>query len=651
MNGSRYVHRFRELLLLIPIAFLCFQASAQESFTSDDLKKLTVDQLMNIEVTSVSRRSEKLTEVPSAIQVVSGDVIGRSTATNIPDALRLAPNLQVAQFNSFAWMISARGFNSLFANKLLVMIDGRSVYTPLFGGVYWDVQSVLMEDIDRIEVISGPGGTLWGANAVNGVINIVTRHTRETQGLYVSGAGGTLLQDHAAIRYGGKMGDKVSYRVFVQHADRDHTILEDESENRDKWGFSQAGMRIDWDVSERSDFSMQSNFYRGEALTQGGAPPGDTLSSTYDGQNALAKWKYRFSSRSELVVQGYYDRTWRRDPPSTISSELTTYDLDIHHRFELDDTHSILWGAGYRRGNDRSDNSTDFVGFVPPHLDMDLYSAFIQDEITIVPERLRFTVGSKFLHNVYTGFEFQPSLRGVWLPGSGHAVWAAVSRAVRTPSRFDVDYRIPVYDLPPDIPHVAGGPNFDSEKVIAYEAGYRINPFTDLTLSMALFYNRYDDLYSVETVPGTAVVEIQNGMEGESHGFELSGTWQIIDWLRLRGGYTYFDKSIRNKPGHSFDPSYAGYDPNHQFLLHFLSDLPANFQADLVARFVDSLPESQILGLAEVPAYFNLNVRLAWMYRKLELSVNGQNLLGQTNREYATNKIPRNIYGKIALRL
>lgn len=651
MNGSRYAGLFWKLLLLIPFAMVGTLATAQESFTPDELKKLSVDQLMNIEVTSVSRRSEKLAEVPSAIQVVTGEAIARSTATNIADALRLAPNLQVAQFNSFAWMISARGFNSIFANKLLVMIDGRSVYTPLFGGVYWDVQNVLMEDIDRIEVISGPGGTMWGANAVNGVINIVTRHTRDTQGLYVSAAGGTLLKNHAAIRYGGKMGDKLSYRVFVQRADRDHTLLEDGSANRDSWAVSQTGMRIDWDPSERSDLTIQSNFYMGEAMTNGGPPPGDTLSSTYDGQNALAKWTYSFSPQSEIVIQGYYDRTWRRDPPSTISDELVTYDLDIQHRFQMGAAHNMLWGVEYSNRNDHSSNSTELAGFVPPDRNLDLYSAFIQDEITVVPERVKFTIGSKLLHNVYTGFEIQPSARWTWLPAAGHAVWAAVSRAVRTPSRFDVDYRIPVFDLPPDIPHVAGGPNFESEKVIAYEAGYRVMPSASLTLSLALFYNRYDDLYSVETVPGTAVVEIQNGMEGNSRGIELSGIWEVADRLRVRGGYTYFDKTIRNKPGHNFDPSYAGYDPNHQFVLHFLSDLPGNFQADLVGRFVGRLPESQIVGLSEVPAYFNLNARLAWTYRKLELSVNGQNLLGETNQEYGTNKIPRNIYGKIALQL
>lgn len=651
MEDCRYADQFRKYLTLMTFAVACFPANAQQPFAPDALKKLSVDQLLNVEVTSVSRHSEKLTEAPSAIQVVSGEDIARSSATSIADALRLAPNLQVAQFNSFAWMISARGFNSIFANKLLVMIDGRSVYTPLFGGVYWDVQNVLLEDIDRIEVVSGPGGTMWGANAVNGVINIVTRDTRETQGLYVAGAAGTLLRDHMAIRYGGKMGNKLSYRVFAQHAGRDHTILENDADNHDKWRISQTGMRIDWEPTEKSDFSMQGNFYFGEARTDGGPPPGDTLSSTFDGQNVLARWTYSFSLQSELVVQVYYDRTWRRDPPSTISDELSTYDLDIHHRFQAGKTHNILWGVGYRRMDDKSQNSLSIVGFVPAHREMDLYSAFIQDDVVLVPERLKFTIGSKIQHNVYSGFEVQPSIRWTWMPGTRHTVWAAVSRAVRTPSRFDVDYRIPVYNVPQDVPHVAGGPNFDSEKVVAYEAGYRVYPSPRIALSLALFYNHYDDLYSVETVPGTAAVEIQNGMEGESNGFEFSGMWAISDGFKVRGGYTYFDKSIRNKPGHNFDPSYAGYDPGHQFVLQLQSDLPGNFQADFVARFVDKLPESAFFGLAEVPAYFNLNARLAWMYRKLELSLNGQNLLGPTSREYGTNKIPRNIYGKIALRL
>lgn len=649
MTGSGFTGGFSKVLLLVLLATV-FEANGQEDFTPDELKRLSVAELLDVEVTSVSRHSEKLAEVASAIQVVSHEAIARSAATNIPDALRLAPNLQVAQFSSFAWMISSRGFNSIFANKLLVMIDGRSVYTPLFAGVYWDAQQVLLEDIDRIEVISGPGGTLWGANAVNGVINIITRDASETQGLYVSGAAGSLLRDHAAVRYGGSIGEKVTYRVFAQHADRNNTLLENDADNRDKWGISQAGMRIDWNPSERSDFSMQSNFYMGEARTDGGPPPGDTLSSTFDGQNILARWSYAFSDQSQLVVQGYYDRTWRRDPPSTISDELTTYDLDIHHRFSAGTAHNILWGVGYRRMNDRSQNSTDFAGFVPAFRDMDLYSAFIQDEIAFMPE-LKLTVGSKFLHNVYTGFEVQPSVRFAWLPRDDQTVWAAVSRAVRTPSRFDVDYRIPVYDLPDNVPHVVGGPNFVSEKVVAYETGYRVNPNERLSLSLALFYNMYDDLYSVETRAGTAVVEILNGMEGESYGLELSGVWEVMDHLRMRGGYTYFDKTIRNKPGHMFDPSYAGYDPKHLVLLQLMSDLPGNFEADVVARFVGRLPESAILALEEVPSYFNFDARLAWVYQNLEVSLCGQNIIGETNREYGTNKIPRNIYGKIALRL
>jgi iron complex outermembrane receptor protein len=642
--------------ILVAMMLLTGVAQAQDDeFAPGELKKLSLEDLMDIEVTTVSKRSEKLSEVASAIQVITREDILRSGATSIPEALRLAQNLQMAQFNSSAWLVSARGFNNIFANKLLVMIDGRTVYSPLFAGVYWDVQSVLMEDIDRIEVISGPGGTLWGANAVNGIINIITRKASDTDGLYASGAVGTLLKDFAAVRYGQKINDRLSYRVFAQRFDRGRTSISDGSESRDKWYLNQAGMRADWTDTEKNDVSFQANFYNGEQQTNERTP--NPTPSSYDGQNALLKWTHTISTSSNFTAQVYYDRTWRRDPPSTFNDQLNTYDFDFQHHIIAGKRNNILWGAGYRWINDESQHSTIIVGFLPETRRMDMYSGFIQDEISIVPDRLKVTLGSKLLHNVYTGFEVQPSARLSFIASSKNTLWAAVSRAVRTPSRIDVDYYLPTFEVPPQSPSVAGGPNFVSEKVVAYELGYRVQPSPSVSLSLATFYNQYRDLYSVEPIPGTSTLHIQNGTEGESYGVEFSFISSPMDWWKLRGGYTYFHKDVRSKPGHSFDTSYAGTDPANQFLVQSMMDLPGRLKLDLIGRYVDDLPPSPIAGLIALPSYFDVTARVAWVYHDIEIAVVGQNILNQYHSEYGTNAIPqghnlipRNIFAQITFR-
>jgi iron complex outermembrane recepter protein len=610
---------------------------------SQALKKLSIEELMNIEVTSVSKAPEKLTQAASAIQVITQDDILRSGATSIPEALRLAPNLQVAQLNSHHWIISARGFNSTFANKLLVMIDGRTVYSPLFAGVFWDAQNVLLADVDRIEIISGPGGTLWGANAVNGIINIITKRAKDTGGLYVSASVGSVLKDLMEARYGGTIGPKFSYRIYGLHADRDHTFLPDGTDHTDKWRLSQGGFHLDWQASQSGTLTLQGDFYTGsERDTQ----------YTIDGQNTLARWNYTFSDKSDMMVQVYFDRTWRDDKAGTIKDELKTFDIDFHHRFPLGGRHSILWGLGFRLMQDKTKNSSIFVGFLPADRDMNLFSSFIQDEISLMPGLLELAIGTKLQHNDFSGFELQPSARFTLTPAEMHAIWTAVSRAVRAPSRIDVDYHIPAYHVPPGQPSVDGGPNFDSEKVIAYELGYRVQPATDLSLSLATFYNRYDDLYSVEALPGTQTYQIQNGVIGTSYGIEFNGNYQLAERWRLRGGYTYFVKELENKPGNVTDRSALanlGSDAKNQFLLQSILDLPGNFQVDVIVRYTDVLPATQFNP--EVKSYIALDARLAWESRRFLISVNGQNVLQDRHAEFAGIHIPRNIYGKIVWRL
>lgn len=624
------------------LQLISFSVSAQLS--AQDIKSLTVEELMNIEVISVSKMPEKLTGVASAIQVITNQDIQRSAATSVPEALRLASNLQVTQVNSRHWAISSRGFTSTFSNKLLVMIDGRTVYSPLFAGVFWDAQQVMLEDVDRIEVISGPGETLWGANAVNGIINIITKSSKETQGLYAAAATGSNLQRLAEARYGGKAGTDITYRLYASYNRRNHTILTDGNDNTDNWDIAQTGFTMDWDVSEKNSVNVQGNFYMGKEYKS-------TTTPTIDGQNIMAKWIHKSSATSGFTLQAYIDRTWRTTIP--INDELYTSDLDFQHHSKIGKIHTIIWGVGYRYLNSKTQNNTRRVGFLPNDRKMQLLSGFVQDEIVVLPERLKVTIGTKLQHNEFTDFEVQPSVRLSYTPLKHHFIWAAASRAVRTPSRIDVDYFSPPFPVPPTTPSITGGPDFNSEKLIAGELGYRTQPLSGLTVSLAGFYNVYDDLYSIEAIPGTRTSQIRNGVEGTTFGLEFSGNYVVSGSWNLRAGYTWLDKDLRNKPGNVANPAALGVlgtDANHMALLQSALNLPANMQFDVVVRYMDELPAT--LSNKRVPSYITMDSRIAWKYRKgLELSINGQNLFDKRHLEIGNGaEIPRGIFGKLILR-
>lgn len=627
-------------VLAVLILFFPIFASAQAGLSPKQIKRLSVEELMNLEVTLVSRTPEKLTTVASAIQVITSEDIRRSAATNIPEALRLAGNLQVAQLSSSVWIISARGFNNVFANKLLVMIDGRTVYTPLYGGVLWEQQNVLLEDVDRIEVVSGPGGTLWGANAVNGIINIITKHSSQTKGLYASITAGDFVQDIASLRYGGSLGKNADYKIYLQHFDRNETTLPNGNKNADAWGHTQVGFRTDWQASLKDAFTVQGDYYVNNRETL-------PSKSRSNGQHVLGRWTRRVNDSAGLQLQLYFDRYYRADAPTASSDEINTIDVDFQHHFLIGHRHNIVWGAGYRYARDDAFFPVSSgAGIVPRFKRLDLFSGFIQDEISLT-KTLKLTAGTKVLHNVYTGVEWQPSLRFAWQQKKS-SLWAAVSRAVRTPSRFDVDYYLPTTPQPPTVPSVAGGPNFVSEKLVAYEAGYRFQPDALSSVSVATFYNVYRDVYSVEALPGTLTYQIQNGSRAESWGFEFSGSYQLHKNWRMRGGYTYFNKDIRVSPGRIFDPSYLGNDARNQAMLQSILDLPLRLQLDLVARHVDGLKES--FATARVPAYFTMDARLAFTYKGFELSVAGQNLTQKRHTEFNVFNLPRHGYVKITAR-
>jgi iron complex outermembrane recepter protein len=631
------------LLLLHPANSVMAQTD-QATTDIGTLKKLGFEELFNVEIITVSRRPERLVDAASAIQIITAEEIRRSGASSLPEALRLASNLQVAQTNSYNWAISARGFNAVTANKLLVLIDGRTVYTPLFSGVFWDAQHVMLEDIDRIEVISGPGATLWGANAVNGVINIITKSARETQGGLVSVGAGSFLKGFGNGRYGGRIGDDLYYRVYGMGFGRGHTFASNGHDGTDDWQLGQGGFRADLSPASGARLSVQGNFYGGET----GLPTARDL--PIDGQNLLGRWTRRLESDGEVSVQLYWDRTHRRNP-GIFSEALNTYDLEFQHRFGWGERNNLIWGGGYRLMVDRVLNGPKpNFAFLPSHRTLNLFSGFLQDEIALLRDQLVLTAGAKFEHNSFSGFEAQPSARIAWMPLRNHTFWAAVSRAVRTPSRIDTDL---VRPRTPPFFFRGGGDRFDSETVVAYEAGYRTELAEKVGFSFSTFFNDYDDIRSVEPIPGApGQFIISNGLRAKTYGVELSLSWQATGWWRLRGGYTYFKKRILFGDSQDINGGRGeGNDPHHQFVIQSMINLPANIELDSVLRYVDNLNQLGPL----VPSYLSLALRLAWRPTpNWEFAIVGQNLLEKRHPEFGApgerQEIPRSVYGKVTWR-
>ncbi|MEX1138050.1 MAG: TonB-dependent receptor [Bacteroidota bacterium] len=616
------------------------QTEPRDSLSLESLKFKSLEELMEIDITIVSRRTQPWFESPAAAFVISSDEIRRAGARSLPEALRLAPNLHVAQVDARQWAISARGFSSTTANKLLVLIDGRSVYTPLYSGVFWDAQDVLLEDIDRIEVISGPGGTLWGANAVNGIINVVTKSAQQTarNPLLVQAGTGSGEWDNAAIRYGGLLGEEGAYRAYAKYFRRGSTSLEKGGSGSDSWSGKQAGFRF--------DFGQPSD----ELLIQGDAYSDDADQSVNDdlrmkGGNVLGQWRHSSLANSELILRSYFDYSHRRIP-GTFGEDLGTLDLDLQYRTELNAMHDIVVGIGFRHSSDRVINSAA-LAFLPPRLQTRLYSAFVQDIIPLT-EGVRLTVGSKFGHNDFSGFEYEPQIRLGWKRNETQYLWLSISRAVRTPSRIDRDLF-----APGNPPHafLQGGPGFKSEDLIAYEGGCRVQARPDLFFDLGLFYNRYDDLRSFE--PGPPPV-LKNGLEGITYGAELVANAEMAPWWRVRVGYTHLQKKISLKSW-SRDVNNGtgeGNDSKHRLSIYSLVDLADDWELDVLVRFVDRLPNAN----ATVTSYTAVDGRLGWNPGSwISLSILAQNLLDSKHSEFGApstrKELGREFYGKIALSL
>ena len=566
-----------------------------------DIADLSIEELGNIQITSVSRHAERLADAPAAIFVITGEDIRRSGATRLPEALRLAPNLEVARSSASSYAISARGFNNTIANKLLVLIDGRTVYTPLFSGVFWDAQDVMLEDVERIEVISGPGATLWGANAVNGVINVITRRASDTQGAFAYGRAGSLERGSGA-RYGGAMGTVGAYRVYGRFFDVFNTSRASGATASDGWSKGQVGFRNDWGTAANG-FTLQGDAYRG-SLDQ--AIRDD---SSISGNNLLGRWNRDLAGWGELQVQSYFEHT-ERDIPGTFAERLNILDVEFQHGLRPIGAHRLTWGGGYRHGDDRVTNSA-IIAFLPADRGLRWANIFAQDEIAL-QENLRLTLGTKFENNYYTGTEPLPSARLAWKPGSQHLIWGAASRAVRAPSRIDRDFFSPA-----QAPFaIAGGPDFESEIAKVYEIGYRALPLPQLSYSLSFSRSFYDKLRSVEPAPGGGVV-LGNKMEGTANGLEAWGSYQAASNWRLSAGALFLRERLHLKPDSGdTNVSAAGNDPAYQWLLRSSFDLPDSTELDIRVRHVGALPNPS------VPAYTAADIRIAWrLQRELELSV------------------------------
>jgi len=595
----------------------------------DPLKDLSIEELSNIEITSVSKREQRLSDAPTSLFVITSENIRRSGVTSLPEALRLAPNLEVARVSANEYAISARGFNGTAANKLLVLIDGRSVYSPLFSGVFWDAQNVMIEDIERIEVISGPGGTLWGVNAVNGVINVITRSAAQTQGgLLVAGGGNR--EDRASIRYGGTFDDDLHYRLYATHFDMQHTETQAGDSKDDAAHQTQVGFRTDW-VRGADTFMIKGDAYTGrDDQPQPGSISINGLKLnlgqiSLSGANLIGRWEHSLEGGGGLSIQEYYDHTERTVPP-TFGDSQGIVDLQLQYSASPIGAHTAVLGAEYRYSMDHVTNSI-YVALLPANLDQSWSSVFAQDEIALLDD-LRITLGARLEHNDYTGTEFLPTARLAWKWAPNQLLWSAASRTDRAPSRIDHDLFVP--GQPPYL--LRGGPGVLAETANDYELGYRGQITSAASFSATVYHTVYDRLRTQQIDPSFTYIFYGNGMQGTTSGLELWAGYQATTIWRLSGGFNRLRQSLHLTP-YSIDvgavQSIEGANPARWGMLRSSLDIGPRTQFDVTWRYVGALSQPA------VPSYTALDLRLGWRPRpNIDVSIAGQNLLGGGHGEF-----------------
>jgi iron complex outermembrane recepter protein len=633
-----------------------------------DLTTTSIEDLMNMEVTSVSKKEQKLSQVAAAIFVITAEDIRNSGATDIPDLLRMVPGLNVAQINPNTWAISARGFNFQFASKLLVLIDGRAVYTPLFGGVNWDTQDVPLEDIERIEVIRGPGGAVWGANAVNGVINIITKKAEETPGVLVTGGGGTQAQEFGTVQYGGKITEGTSYRIFTSYQNNNHFRDLNGQNAEDGWHLLHGGFRADTKLSQKDSLTTQGDLYTGSEgaiIVHSIFSPPENVNvqrlASLSGGNILGRWNHIFSSRCDTTLQFYFDK-YNRDGPDA-NDVRDTIDFDFQNHVVLGARQDLIWGAGYRHTVDDTEGTVD-EAFVPADSAKQLFNLFVQDQITLIPNRTYLYVGTKLEDSYFTGFDLQPSARLAWTSSNRRTFWAGISRASRTPTRRDVNLVAALAALPgPAEVVLLGNPNMKSEHVIAYELGYRAQPTERISIDVTAFVNTYHNLESTEpqpsfvepgSVPPLLLLPklLDNKVHGTTEGVEASVNWKATYRWTLSPGYSFLQMHLHTDPTSLDTTSVAdaqGSNPRHQAQLRSHLELWRGFAWDANAYFVGGLPAQF------VSSYTRLDTQLTWrLAERAELSLVGQNLLRDHHVEFNdafqsvnSSQVKRSAYAKI----
>lgn len=665
---------FATILVLASSIGTSSAQAADSSAKPRSIADLSLEELMNIEVTSAAKKPQRVADTASAVFVITGEDMRRSGVTSIAEALRMAPGVEVGRFGGNKWAVSIRGFNGRFANKLLVLMDGRTVYTPLFSGVLWESQDTVLEDIERIEVIRGPGAALWGANAVNGVINIITRKASDTQGTLISAGTGSAERAFATVRHGGKFGADGAYRVYGKGLARDRFPDLSGRDSHDDWNGGQVGFRLD-QALDGGELLIKGDAFQGQAgeqlTTATLTPPYQRVADVEQrgrGANVLVRWEGRSVAGSSSALQGYLDHTEFRLGAFVESRQ--TLDLDYQRRTPLGPNHDVLMGAGYRVSQD-SITPTESISFTQTSLDSRLFSAFVQDDIALLPDRLRLTLGARFEHNTYTGREFQPNARLLWTPAPEHSFWGSVSRAVRTPARFEAYGRIRQAVVPPFTPTnpgplpvevaLIGNAAFDAERLLAYEFGYRTQLGSRTSLDWVVFSNRYDKIRGfsqgatqLALAPAPlhllTPLDITNDVSGRVNGTELAIESRPNAWWRLQGHVGLQWLSFTGATGP--DRQLVGTAPRHTYSLRSMMNLAKDVELDLWLRHVDALPFSA------VPAYTSLDARLGWKPRRdLEISLVGQNLLQSRHQEFVsdfigttTNQVPRSAYVKLSWR-
>jgi iron complex outermembrane receptor protein len=630
------------LLAILGLATALTTDAAAQPATSptQPLRRLSIEELSQIDVTTVSKHAESVSEAAAAIAVITGDDIRRAGIQTLPEALRLATGVAVARSNGRTWAISARGFNITTANKMVVLLDGRSVYTPLFSGVLWDTPDVVLEDVDRIEVIRGPGGALWGANAVNGVINIITRSSADTQGGLVQvGAGNQLGK--TAVRYGGRIGGDTTYRVYAKYRHAAAEALPSGASARDPQDFAQIGVRIDSGTSGHTTWTLHADTFGGTAGLA------DRSDSHVVGADVLGRVLHTYSSGAQIQAQAYYDGTFRH-VPRQFTEHRDTIDFDLQYRRSLARVHDLTVGAGYQMTKGRA-RPTPVLFFEPESRTSPLVNVYLQDAIAIVPGTFDLIVGSKFEHNDYTGFEYQPTGRVRWTPGAGRTLWASVSRAVRMPTRFDADLRITGAQ---SFLVLRGNPAFRSETVLAHEIGYRRSISRTLSIDIAAFLNDYNDLRTQEPTPPSGFpIVLANNMNARVAGVEATVNYQAAPTWQLHAGYSRLSERFRFEPGSrgAALASAEHNDPRNQLWLRSFLDLPGRTELDAVFRFVGELRDPH------VPRYGELTLHLGLRRGgSPEIGIVGDNLLHDRHPEFGNpqtrGEFRRTIFGQLTWR-